>query len=111
MSLDMKDIADIILYFSAGAKGIVLKAFTFVIVTLLSGAIAGTILGVLNLAMVEPYIDRAISIETENAVKEGDVIDPVELQNYRLWQKGGEIAGWNCIGDVIGGIVWDSIFV
>jgi predicted cobalt transporter CbtA len=81
-----------------------LKALTFVIVTLLSGAIAGTILGVLNQAIVEPYIDRAISIETENAVKEGDVVDPVELQNYRLWQKGGEIAAGTVLGMSLGAL-------
>ena len=81
-----------------------MKALTFVILTLLSGAIAGTILGVLNQAIVEPYIDRAISIETENAVKEGDVIDLVELQNYRLWQKGGEIAAGTVLGMSLGAL-------
>jgi predicted cobalt transporter CbtA len=75
-----------------------LKAITFVIITLLSGAIAGTILGVINQALVEPYIDRAISIETQNAINEGEVINPVELQNYRLWQKGGEIAAGSILG-------------
>ena len=77
----------------------------------MSGAIAGTILGAINQALVEPYIDRAISIETQNAIKEGEVVDPVELQNYRLWQKGGEIAGWNYIGHVIRGLIWSSIRV
>jgi predicted cobalt transporter CbtA len=81
-----------------------LKALTFVTVTLLSGAIAGTILGALNQAIVEPYIDRAISIETEIAVKEGKVIDPVELQNYRLWQKGGEIAAGTVLGVSLGAL-------
>ena len=47
-----------------------MKAITFVIITLLSGAIAGTILGIINQALVEPHIDRAISIETQNAIKE-----------------------------------------
>ena len=81
-----------------------LKAITFVIITLLSGAIAGTILGVINQALVEPYIDRAISIETQNAIKEGEVIDPVELQNYRLWQKGGEIAAGTILGMSFGAL-------
>ena len=54
-----------------------MKAFTFVIITLLSGTIAGTILGIINLALVEPYIDRAISIETQTAVKEGEVIGAI----------------------------------
>ena len=77
---------------------IILKAITFVIITLVSGAIAGTILGIINQALVEPYIDRAISIETQNAIKEGEVVDPIELQDYRLWQKGGEIAAATILG-------------
>ena len=81
-----------------------MRAFTFVIITLLSGAIAGTILGVLNQALVEPYIDRAISIETQNAIKEGEVVYPVELQNYRLWQKAGGIAAGAILGTSLGAL-------
>ena len=87
-----------------------MKALTFVFVTLLSGAIAGAILGVLNQGIVEPYIDRAISIETENAVEEGDATDPVELQNYRLWQKGGEIVAGTVLGMSLGAL-FGIIFV
>jgi predicted cobalt transporter CbtA len=65
----------------------------------------GAILGVVNQALVEPYIDRAISIETQNAIKEGEVVDPVELQNYRLWQKGGEI-----VAAIILGISLSALF-
>jgi predicted cobalt transporter CbtA len=75
-----------------------LKAITFVVITLLSGAIAGAILGVINQALVEPYIDRAISIETQNTIEEGGVVNPAELQNYRLWQKGGEIVAAIILG-------------
>ena len=75
-----------------------MKTITFVLITLLSGAIAGTVLGVINQALVEPHIDRAISIETQNAIKEGEVVNPVELQNYRLWQKGGEIVAAIILG-------------
>lgn len=81
-----------------------LKVITFVIITLLSGAIAGTVLGAINQALVEPYIDRAISIETQNAIKEAEAIDPVELQNYRLWQKGGEIAAGTILGMSFGAL-------
>ena len=70
----------------------------------MSGAIAGTILGVLNQALVEPYIDRAISIETQNDIKEGEVVYPVELQNYRLWQKAGEIAAGAILGTSLGAL-------
>jgi predicted cobalt transporter CbtA len=81
-----------------------LKAATFVIITLLSGAIAGTILGVLNQVLVEPYMDIAISIETQNAIKEGEDVDPVELQNYRSWQKAGGIAAGTILGMSVGAL-------
>lgn len=81
-----------------------MRTFAFVIITLLSGAIAGTILGVLNQALVEPYIDRAISIETQSAIKKGEVIYPVELQKYRLWQKAGEIAAGAILGTSLGAL-------
>lgn len=81
-----------------------MKAITFVIITLLSGAIAGTILGIINQALVEPYIDRAISIETQNTIKEGEVVNPVDLQNYRLWQKGGEIVAGTILGISFGAL-------
>jgi predicted cobalt transporter CbtA len=81
-----------------------LNAITFVIITLLSGAIAGTILGIINQVLVEPYIDRAISIETQNAIKGGQVIDPVELQDYRIWQKGGEIVAGTILGMSFGAL-------
>jgi predicted cobalt transporter CbtA len=81
-----------------------LKAITFVIITLLSGAIAGTILGIINQVLVEPYIDRAVSIETQNAIKGGEVIDPVELQDYRIWQKGGEIVAGTILGISFGAL-------
>ncbi|TLY07422.1 MAG: CbtA family protein, partial [Thaumarchaeota archaeon] len=37
-----------------------MKTITFVAITLISGAIAGTILGAVNQIIVEPYVDRAI---------------------------------------------------
>jgi predicted cobalt transporter CbtA len=76
----------------------VMKSITFVIITLVSGAIAGTILGIINQALVEPYIDRAVSIETQNVIKEGEIVDPIELHDYRLWQKGGEIVAGTVLG-------------
>ena len=81
-----------------------MKVITFVIITLLSGAIAGTILGIINQVLVEPYIDRAISIETQNAIKGGEVIDPFELREYRIWQKGGEIVAGTILGLSVGAL-------
>ena len=70
----------------------------------MSGAIAGTILGIINQVLVEPYIDRAISIETQNAIKGGEVIDPFELREYRIWQKGGEIVAGTILGLSVGAL-------
>jgi hypothetical protein len=39
------------------------QAITFIAMTLLSGAIAGTILGILNQSIVEPYIEQAIALK------------------------------------------------
>jgi predicted cobalt transporter CbtA len=76
-----------------------LKALTFIIITLVSGAIAGTILGLINQIIVEPYIDKAVNIEVQNSIKEGgEAIDPNELVKYRTWQKSGEIVAGTILG-------------
>ena len=50
-----------------------LKALIFIIITLVSGAIAGTILGLINQIIAEPYIDKAVNIEVQNANKKVSV--------------------------------------
>jgi predicted cobalt transporter CbtA len=82
-----------------------LKALTFIIITLVSGAIAGTILGLINQVIVEPYIDKAIDIEVQNAKKEGEAVDANEHVIYRAWQKSGEI-----IAGIILGISLAALF-
>ena len=42
-----------------------MKTIAFILITLVSGAIAGTILGLINQLLVEPYIDQAIAIEVQ----------------------------------------------
>jgi predicted cobalt transporter CbtA len=59
--------------------------------TLFSGVIAGIVLGLINQAVVEPFIDRAISIETQRHVARGESIDTAQQSQYRIWQKGGEV--------------------
>lgn len=68
-----------------------MKTLTFVIITLFSGVIAGIVLGLINQAVVEPFIDRAISIETQRHVVRGESIDTAQQSQYRIWQKGGEV--------------------
>jgi len=79
-----------------------MKVITFIAIILIAGAIAGTILGILNQGIVEPYIEQAIVLENEKAASEGgEIINPVEFNNYRLWQRGGEIAAGTILGTSI----------
>jgi predicted cobalt transporter CbtA len=68
-----------------------MKTLSFVLVTLVSGAIAGIILGLVNQAIVEPFIDKAIGIETQRHISEGEAVDTMQQAQYRIWQKGGEV--------------------
>jgi predicted cobalt transporter CbtA len=81
-----------------------MKTVAFIIITLLSGAIAGTFLGLINQAIVEPFIDQAIEIEIQNKISEGENIDRQEFNDIRLWQKGGEIAAGAILSTSIGAL-------
>lgn len=82
-----------------------MDSLTFLVVALISGAIAGTILGVVNLVLVEPYLDKAIGIEVQNSIAAGEKVDPIEQVNYRLWQKGGEIIAGAILGMAFGSLL------
>jgi predicted cobalt transporter CbtA len=83
-----------------------MKAITFIAITLLAGAIAGTIWGAINQVAVEPYIERAIELEMlQNAAQSGQVMNnPSEFAAYRFWQKGGEIIAGTILGLSIGSL-------
>lgn len=81
-----------------------MKAITFIAITLLAGAIAGTILGIINQVAVEPYIEQAIELEMHNTAQSGQVINPAEFAAYRFWQKGGEIIAGTILGLSIGSL-------
>ena len=81
-----------------------LKTLTFIAITLLSGAISGTLLALLNQPIVEPFIERAIGIENENAIASGEMFDPTEYATYRVWQQGGQIAAGTVLGMSLGSL-------
>ena len=56
-----------------------MKTGLFIAIVLLSGCFAGIIYGVLNLAIVEPYLDDAINIENQNMfyIMKEDILHPV----------------------------------
>jgi predicted cobalt transporter CbtA len=75
-----------------------MKTIAFILITLISGAIAGTILGLINQLLAEPYLDRAIGIEVQNRETSGEDVDHNELVQYRSWQKGGAILAGAILG-------------
>ena len=82
-----------------------MDSLAFLVVALISGAIAGTFLGLLNLVVVEPYLDEAIGIEVQNAIADGEEVNNEELVDYRIWQKGGQIAGGTVLGMSFGALL------
>jgi predicted cobalt transporter CbtA len=82
-----------------------MDSLSFLVVSLISGAIAGTIFGLINLVIVEPYLDRAIGIEVQNAIDAGEKVNLEEHNNYRFWQKGGEVAAGTTLGMTFGSLL------
>jgi len=85
-----------------------MKTSLFIIIILLSGAIAGTIHGLVNLVLVEPYLDAAIGIENQNLFDSGEEKDTPEFwanyYSYRAWQKGGQILAGAILGTSVGAL-------
>ena len=82
-----------------------MDSLSFLVVTLISGAIAGTIFGFINLVIVEPYLDKAIEIEIQNRINANEKVNPEEHNNYRFWQKSGEVAAGTVLGMAFGSLL------
>ena len=69
-----------------------MKTSLFIIIVLVSGALAGMVHGTVNFAVVEPYLDQAIGIENQNLFESGEEEDTpefwVDYEGYRDWQEG-----------------------
>jgi predicted cobalt transporter CbtA len=85
-----------------------MKTALFLIIVLISGAMAGFIHGTVNFAIVEPYLDQAIGIENQNLFASGEEKDTpefwVEYEGYRVWQKSGQILAGVILGTSIGAL-------
>ncbi len=71
-----------------------MNTIIFLLITVCTASISGSLYGLLNFFIVEPYIDKAIELEVERLVLEGESIDSNEIASYRVWQKGGSILGF-----------------
>ena len=85
-----------------------MNAGYFIAIVLVSGFVAGTIHGAVNLAIVEPYLDEAISIENQVLFESGEAEDTpqfwVEYNSYRDWQKSGQLLAGGILGMSIGAL-------
>ncbi|MGI0026434.1 MAG: CbtA family protein [Nitrosopumilaceae archaeon] len=79
-----------------------MKTSLFLAVVLVSGFSAGLIHGLVNLVVVEPYLDNAIGIENQNRFASGEIRDTSqfleEFVKYRIWQKEGSILSGGILG-------------
>ncbi len=85
-----------------------MKSAYFIVIILVSGFTAGIIHGAVNLVIVEPYLDQAISIENQNLFATGLAEDTpqfwAEYSSYRDWQKSGQILAGGILGMSIGAL-------
>lgn len=80
----------------------------FVAIVLLAGAAAGVVHGAANLALVEPFLDAAIESENTALFESGEASDTVEFraqhEQYRMWQKGGQLLAGAVLGAAYGAL-------
>lgn len=85
-----------------------MKTSIFLAIVIFSGFSAGIIHGLTNLAITEPFLDEAISIENQNMFDSGEAEDTpefwVEYTAYRNWQKGGQVLAGGILGMSIGAL-------
>lgn len=85
-----------------------MRSSTFIAVVLISGVAAGTVQGAVNLVMVEPYLDEAVSAENREMLASGEADDTPEFwaaqAEYRLWQKGGQVMASAILGTSMGAL-------
>ena len=79
-----------------------MKILSFLAIVLVAGLLAGVIHGLVNIIVVEPYLDNAIGIENQRLFAEGEAKDNPQFwqqfTDYRIWQKQGSIVAGGMLG-------------
>ena len=92
-----------------------MKSTLFIVIVLISGALAGTIHGAVNFTIVEPYLDQAIGIENQNLFASGEEENTAQFwaehESYRIWQKKWSGFSWNNFGNCHGFIIWNYLCI
>ncbi|TBR24497.1 MAG: hypothetical protein EPO63_03790 [Candidatus Nitrosotenuis sp.] len=85
-----------------------MRTSLFIVIILLAGCSAGVIHGLVNLVLVEPYLDKAIGIENQHMFASGEAKDTpqfwAEYYSYRAWQKGGQLLSGAILGTSVGAL-------
>lgn len=85
-----------------------MKTLLFLLIVLGSGFSAGIIHGLVNLVVLEPFLDKAIGIENQNLFVTGQAeATPLfwqEFNSYRVWQKQGEVFAGGILGLSVGAL-------
>lgn len=85
-----------------------MKTFSFLVIVIIAGLLAGLVHGMLNVVMVEPYLDNAIGIENQRLFAEGQAKDTPQFwekfSDYRIWQKQGSIVSGAILGVATGAL-------
>ena len=82
-----------------------MKVALFVIISVVSGIMAGEILSAINLFIVEPTTDKSIGYELQRDILKGKPVDYNQVHSYRLWQKSGTFAAGAFIGTAYGSLL------
>ncbi|MDE1844395.1 MAG: CbtA family protein [Thaumarchaeota archaeon] len=85
-----------------------MKVLSFIIIVISAGILAGLVHGMLNIVVVEPYLDNAIGIENQRMFAEGQAKDTPQFwkqfSDYRIWQKQGSIVAGAMLGASTGAL-------
>ena len=86
-----------------------MKILSFLIIVISAGILAGLVHGMLNIILVEPYLDNAIGIENQRLFAEGQAKDTPDFwkqfSDYRIWQKQGSIVAGAMLGASTGALL------
>lgn len=85
-----------------------MKVFSFLIIVIVAGLLAGVVHGLVNIIVVEPYLDNAIGVENQHLFAEGEAKDNPQFwqqfTDYRIWQKQGSLVAGGMLGIATGSL-------
>lgn len=85
-----------------------MKTLSFLFIVIVAGLLAGLVHGLVNITIVEPYLDNAIGIENQHLFADGEAKDTPQFwqqfNDYRVWQKQGSIVAGGMLGIATGAL-------